>query len=133
MAGEVDFALLSRSLSLTQVKAGRLKYLATAGDEPWTDPAGLPRMKDGGVDFDSVAGTAIFIPSGTPQTVERRIRQAVEAAAGDPEFKKIVSSAGGEVKYSAGTQFAAFWASYVKSIAAITHRIAATETREVAK
>ena len=44
-----------------------------------------------------------------------------------------MSSAGGEVKYSAGTQFAAFWASYVKSIAAITHRIAATETREVAK
>ena len=133
LAGEVDFALLSRSLSLSQVKAGRLRYLATAGDEPWTDPAGLPRMKDGGVDFDSVAGTALFIPSGTPEAVERKIRRAVEVAAADPEFKKIVGSSGGEVGYSAGDKFAAFWAAYVKSISAITHRIAATETREVAK
>lgn len=133
LAGEVDFALLSRSLSLSQVKAGRLRYLATAGDEPWTDPAGLPRMKDGGVDFDSVAGTALFIPSGTPEAVERKIRRAVEVAAADPEFKKIVGSSGGAVRYSAGDKFAAFWAAYVKSISAITHRIAATETREVAK
>jgi len=133
LAGEVDFALLSRSLSVAQVKAGRLRYLATAGDEPWTDPSGLPRMKDEGVDFDSVAGTAVFIPSGTPEAIERKIRQAVATAAHDPEFKKIVTTAGGAPYYSAGDKFAAFWASYVKDIAAITHRIAATETREKAK
>lgn len=133
LAGEVDFALLSRSLSLTQVKAGRLRYLATAGDEPWTDPAGLPRMKDAGVDFDSVAGTAIFISSGTPDAVERKIREAVKTAAHDPEFTKIITGAGGTPYYSADSKFAAFWASYVKNIAAITHRIAATEKRAQAR
>ncbi|WP_299453191.1 tripartite tricarboxylate transporter substrate binding protein [uncultured Pigmentiphaga sp.] len=133
LAEEVDFALLSRALSLSQVKAGRLRYLATAGDEPWADPPGLPRMKDGGVDFDSVAGTAIFIPSGTPEAIEKKIRQAVAEAAHDPEFKKAVSSMGGQVKYFDGEQFAKFWASYVKSISAITRRIAATETWEAPK
>src|SRR5690606_24336300 len=60
LANEVDFALLSRALSLGQVQAGRLKYLATAGDEAWADQPGLPTMKAEGVDFSSVAGTAVF-------------------------------------------------------------------------
>ena len=40
---------------------------------------------------------------------------------------------GGQVKYFDGEQFAKFWASYVKSISAITRRIAATETWEAPK
>lgn len=133
LANEVDFALLSRALTATQVKAGRLRYLATAGDEPWTEPAGLPRMKDQGVNFDTVAGTAVFMPAGTPEAVERTLRKAVETAANDPEFKQMVAQTGGAVKYVAGKGFADFWAGYVKSIAVITRRIAQSEAEGKAR
>lgn len=133
IASEVDFALLSRALTATQVKAGRLRYLATAGNEPWTDPAGLPRMKDQGVDFDTVAGTAVFIPAGTPEAVERKIRQAVEVAVNDAEFKQMVTQTGGAVKYMPGSEFATFWSGYVKAIGVITRRIAQSEAQGKAR
>lgn len=133
IANEVDFGLLSRALTATQVKAGRLRYLATAGDEPWTEPAGLPRMKDQGVNFDTVAGTAVFIPAGTPEAVERKLRQAVEAASQDAEFRQMVAQTGGAVKYVAGSEFASFWSGYVKSIAVITRRIAQSEAQGKAR
>lgn len=133
LANEVDFALLSRALTATQVKAGRLRYLATAGDEVWNEPAGLPRMKDQGVNFDTVAGTAVFIPAGTPEAVERKLRQAVEAAVSDPEFKQMITRSGGAVRYMAGTEFTTFWAGYVKTIAVITRRIAQSEAEGKAR
>ncbi len=133
IASEVDFALLSRALTSAQVKAGRLRYLATAGNEPWTDPAGLPRMKDQGVDFDTVAGTAVFIPAGTPEAVERKIRQAVEVAVNDAEFKQMVTQTGGAVKYMPGSEFATFWSGYVKAIGVITRRIAQSEAQGKAR
>lgn len=133
LANEVSFGLLSRSLSLSQVKAGRLKYLASAGNDVWPDQAGLPRMKDHGVDFDSIAGTALFIQTGTPDIVERRLRQAIDTAANDPEFKQMVAKSGGAVQYSAGPDFTKFWDGYVKSISAITRRIAQSEAKGQAR
>lgn len=127
LAKEVDFAILSRSLSAAQVKAGRLRYLASAGDEPWTDPPGVPRMKDQGVDFDAVAGTAVFMRAGTPAAVEQKVRQAVHQAAHDPEFRQAVANAGAVVQYSEGADFARFWAGYVKAISATTRKIALSE------
>lgn len=133
LANEVNFALLSPSLSIAHVKGGKMRYLATAGDEPWSDPSGLPRMKDLGVDFDAVASTALFIRSGLPESVERTLRQAIETAAQDPEFKRLVMKTGGSPHYMGGSQFATFWQGYVSSISALTNRIVAREAQKATR
>ncbi len=130
LVNEVDFALLSRALTLSQVKANRLRYLATAGDEAWTEPAGLPRMKDQGVDFHTVAGTAVFIPADTPQAVERKLRAAVDAAAKSAEFNSIVTKMGGAVNYVGGDDFRKFWKQYAQNVSKIARRIAEREAKE---
>lgn len=92
---QVDFALTILSVSLPQVKAGRVTALAVAGprrnsalpEVPTLAEQGLP-----GVDLTSFGGLAV--PAGTPAPIVRRLSEVLREALSRPDIKAYLERLG---------------------------------------
>lgn len=95
VAGDVQAAFVSTALGVAQIKAGKMRALATTAasrspllpDVPTFTEAGLPK-----VDFS--AWFAIFVPAGTPTAVLDLLSQQVAAAVKSPEVRQKLQDAG---------------------------------------
>lgn len=104
---QVDFALTILSVSLAQVKNGKLTALAIAGPRrnaalpqvPTLAEQGLP-----GVDLVSFGGLAV--PAGTPAPIVRRIGEALREALARPEIQAYLERLGVQPAPSTPEQFA---------------------------
>ena len=114
LAGQVDFAMFSRSLVRSFVEAGKLKYLASLGEEHWTQAAAPPSLGDIGLKVDYITWTGMFAPAQTPPEVVQRVRTALAAATTDPEFVESFKKVGGTVSYLDGAAFQKYWLSEVQ-------------------
>ena len=92
---QVDFALTILSVSLPQVKAGRVTALAVAGprrnsalpEVPTLAEQGLP-----GVDLTSFGGLAV--PAGTPAPIVRRLSEVLREALSRPDINAYLERLG---------------------------------------
>jgi len=104
---QVDFALTILSVSLPQVKAGKVTALAVTGprrnsalpDVPTLAEQGLP-----GVDLVSFGGLAV--PAGTPAPIVRRINEALHEALARPEIRAYLDRLGVQPAPSGAQEFA---------------------------
>jgi tripartite-type tricarboxylate transporter receptor subunit TctC len=104
---QVDFALTILSVSLPQVKAGKVTALAVTGprrnaalpEVPTLAEQGLP-----GVDLTSFGGLAV--PAGTPAPIVRRIGEALREALARPEIKAYLERLGVQPAPNSPEQFA---------------------------
>ncbi|MBU0791239.1 MAG: tripartite tricarboxylate transporter substrate binding protein [Gammaproteobacteria bacterium] len=109
LAGTVDFAVFSRSLVLSHVEAGKLKYLASYGDERWIRPPVPASLNDIGLKVDYTSWIGAFAPAQTPPEVVQRLRQALRAATQDAEFVEAFGKVGGGIAYLDGAEFQRYW------------------------
>lgn len=95
VAGDVQGAFVSTALGSAQIKAGKMRALATTAparssllpDVPTFTEAGLPK-----VDFS--AWFALFAPAGTPPAVLDALNKQAVAAVQSPEVKQKLVDAG---------------------------------------
>ncbi len=95
VAGDVQAAFVSTALGSAQIKAGKMRALATTAparspllpDVPTFTEAGLPK-----VDFS--AWFAVFVPAGTPAAVQDLLSTQVAAAVRSPEVRQKLTDAG---------------------------------------
>ncbi len=85
MGGHVD-VLADSSSWAPQVKAGKLRLLATWGEQRATEFKDAPTLREAGYDVVVDAPNGIGAPKGLPAEVNARLRAAFKVAAASPEF-----------------------------------------------
>ena len=97
LSGEVQVMFPSASSAAPYTKGGRLRALAVTSLEPSALAPGLPTMASAGLPgYESVAMTAMFAPSKTPEAIVRRINQEMAAVLRKPDVKERIFNAGAE-------------------------------------
>ena len=122
LAGEAQVLFASVASSLPQVKAGRLKALATTGPKRSKVAAELPTIAESGFPgFDVSSWYALLVPAGTSANIVGRIRAAAIKAVGLPDVQEAMSRQGLDVETSTPQELAAriksetaVWAALIK-------------------
>ena len=113
----------SIAASNAQIKAGKLRPLASFGGKRSASLPDVPTMKELGYDIEYYLWVGLFAPKGTPESVINFWREASKKAAGNPDFKKAINNLGQDVAYMDQAEFAAFWDADAKRIEAAVQTI----------
>ena len=109
LGGQVDFTMLPRSSITSQVRAGKLRILATVGADVWPQFPSAPNTAALGLNVDVQPWTGAFVPVDTPPNVVERLRSAFRVASENPEFKQALLKAEGGPAYLDAAEFKTFW------------------------
>jgi tripartite-type tricarboxylate transporter receptor subunit TctC len=99
----------SVAAAMAQIKAGKLKPLATFGQKRTASLPDVPTLKESGYDVEFSLWVGLFAPKGTPAAATDRIRAETRKAVATEEFRKAIHNIGDEVAYLDAPDFAKFW------------------------
>ncbi len=89
LAGRLDLAMVSTTLVMHHVKAGRLKAIAVIGPSRLADLPNVATMTEQGVaDVEVRSSLPLYGQKDLPQPIVQRVNTALNAALADPETKK---------------------------------------------
>jgi len=107
MAGDVDVGFAALPAVLAQVKAGRLRALASTGDKRSELLPDVPTMKEAGVSgVDVTLWYGVFAPAGTPRDVVEALARAFISAVQAADLKQRLLDQGEEPVGSSPEAFA---------------------------
>jgi tripartite-type tricarboxylate transporter receptor subunit TctC len=99
----------SVSATLTHIKAGKLRPLASFGATRSKALPDVPTFKELGYDIEYYLWVGIFAPKGTPANVTTILRAAIDKAAHSDLFTTAMTNLGQELAYLDGPDFQKFW------------------------
>ena len=106
LAGEVHYGFLPASAVMPQVKAGKLRALATTGRVRTPQLPELPTVQESGVpNFDFETWVGAFATGGTPREVQQQLSAAVARVLKLPDIIERLPSWGGEAVGSSPEEF----------------------------
>jgi tripartite-type tricarboxylate transporter receptor subunit TctC len=109
IAGQVPVLFDSVSSSTAQVKAGKLRALATTSPRRLAVLPELPTVAESGYPgFESTAWVALLAPAGTPRPIIEKLHDAVVAVMALPETRERIAGFGGEITTSTPEELAAY-------------------------
>jgi tripartite-type tricarboxylate transporter receptor subunit TctC len=122
LSGEAQVLFASVASSVPQVKAGKLKALATTGTKRSKVAPDLPTIAESGFPgFDVSSWYALLVPAGTSPAIVNRIRGAAMKAVELPDVQEAMSRQGLDVETSTPQELAArmkaetaVWAGVIK-------------------
>ena len=122
LAGEVQLLFGSIAAAMPQVRAGKLKALATTGLKRSKVAPDLPTMAESGFPgFDVGSWYALLVPTGTPASVVRIMRDAAIKVMAMPEVQEASARQGLDIETSTPQELAArikresaMWAGVIK-------------------
>ena len=100
--------------TLSHVKAGKLRALATFGAARSKALPDVPTMKELGYDVTYYLWVGLFAPKGTPAPIVSTLTAAIDKAAASPQFVEPLTNVGLEPSYLPAAEFAKFWDEDVK-------------------
>lgn len=117
--------VLSSSIAAasTQVKAGKLRALASFGATRSSAMPDVPTMKELGYDVEFSLWVGVFAPKGTPAPVVKTLGETIKKAAETDLFKTTIQNIGDEVAYLDQAAFAKFWDEDAKRVEAAVQSI----------
>jgi tripartite-type tricarboxylate transporter receptor subunit TctC len=99
-----------------QLKAGKLRALASFGGTRAPALPDVPTLKELGYDIEFYLWVGLFAPKGTPDTVISTWREASRKAAATDDFKKAMNNLGQDVAYMDQPEFKTFWDTDAKRV-----------------
>jgi tripartite-type tricarboxylate transporter receptor subunit TctC len=127
MGGTVDAVATGPSTIVQQVKSGKLRALATWGEQRHPALPDVPTLKELGYDAQFSQWTGLFAPAGTPEPVIVRLREAARAAVEDPGFKAVMLKVETPVQYLDAPAFRTFWDADAQKLAQVVRTIGKVE------
>lgn len=108
LAGEAQLIFASIASSMPQVKAGRLKALATTGLKRSKVAPDLPTMAESGFPgFDVTTWYSLMLPARTPASIVKRIHDEAQKALQRPDVQQPMAGQGLEAETSTPQELAA--------------------------
>ena len=114
LGNNVQSSAQSISASLSHIKSGKLRPLASFGGKRSKVLPEVPTLKELGYDVEYYLWVGIFAPKGTPADVVSTLNGAIDRAANSDLFKTAITNAGLEPDYLNAAAFAKFWADDAK-------------------
>ena len=99
----------SVSASLSHIKTGKLRPLASFGAKRSKVLPDVPTLKELGYNVEYYLWVGIFAPKGTPANVTKLLRATIDKAAHSPLFTTAITNLGQELAYLDGPDFQKFW------------------------
>jgi tripartite-type tricarboxylate transporter receptor subunit TctC len=95
--------------TLSHVKSGKLRALATFGAERSRALPDVPTMRELGYDVTYYLWVGLFAPKNTPAAIISTLTAAIDKAAASPQFIEPLTNVGLEPSYLPAAEFAKFW------------------------
>lgn len=121
MSGRIDFMLIDVSIGLPQVRAGKVKLLATTGSKRSGLLPDVPTIAEAYPGLNLSAWQGIAAPAGTPPAIVELLNADINAALATPEFRQDLLRVGVEARPMSVADFNALirsdaprWAELVK-------------------
>ncbi|ARP86211.1 Bug family tripartite tricarboxylate transporter substrate binding protein [Bordetella genomosp. 9] len=109
MGSQVNVSFQNLGAVLTHIKAGKLKALATTGEQRIPDLPNVPTMKEAGVsDMVVYSWQGFAVPAATPQDIVTSLSDALRKTLRDPAVEKTLNGLGFEVVADSPEKFTAF-------------------------
>ena len=106
LAGEVDFAFETTAIALPQIKAGKLKALATPSPQRLRELLNVPTLQELGYkDLVAEGWMGVFAPAGTPAAVTQRLNQALTKVLQMTDVNEKLASRGVKVVASSPEEY----------------------------
>lgn len=123
LAGQVSAYFANPVSGLSYVKAGRLRALATTGQQRMAALPDVPTFKESGYpSFEVLEWNGFFAPAGTPPAIVEQLSQAVREATRTPDVQQRLAALGIEPVGSTPKEFGNFlqgqisrWGALVKA------------------
>jgi tripartite-type tricarboxylate transporter receptor subunit TctC len=130
LGGHVDALASGPAVLLPHIKAGKLRPLAGWGAKRVAALPDLPTFKELGYDIEFYIWAGVFAPTGTPEPVLRKLREAVKLAVEDRDFKGAMAKLETPVAYLDAPEFQKFWDRDAKMLADAIKRVGRIEEKK---
>lgn len=106
LAGDVDFTFDTTAVVLPQIKAGKLRALATPSPTRLPSLPEVPTLQELGYDGLVAEGwMGVFAPAGTPPAIVRTLGSALDKVIRTPDMEARLNARGVVVTAADGAQF----------------------------
>ncbi len=130
IGGQVDALASGPSAVIGQIKAGKLRPLASWGEKRLASLPDVPTFKELGYNAEFYIWSGLFAPAGTPAPIMQALRNAVRQAVEDPDFKRTMEKIETPVHYLDAPEFQQFWDKDAKMLADAVRRIGRVEDKK---
>ncbi|MDB5805769.1 MAG: Tat pathway signal protein [Betaproteobacteria bacterium] len=127
LGGQVDVALLGPSVAIAQIKAGKLRPLASWGGKRIASLPEVPTLKELGYNVEYYIWSGLFAPTGTPEPVMKTLREAMRKVVADEEFKATMAKLETPIVYMDAPEFKKFWDDDAKRLIDVVRKIGKIE------
>lgn len=101
LAGDIPMIIAPPTAVLSNIKAGKLRAIATTGPQRWPGLPDVPTVAEQGVaGYDVRSWAGVMAPAGTPRGVMDRLNVELQKAIQVPAVKTRLEEMGGEVRGS---------------------------------
>ncbi|MBP8019159.1 MAG: tripartite tricarboxylate transporter substrate binding protein [Hylemonella sp.] len=115
LAGDVPLVIAPPTAVLSNIKAGKLRAIATTGNQRWPGLPDLPTVAEQGVSgYDVRSWAGLMAPAGTPRAVVDRLNAETLKALQLPAVRTRLEEIGGEARGSTPDEMKAMVASEVQ-------------------
>src|SRR4051812_8786563 len=109
LGGQVQALASGPAAAIGQIKAGKMRALASWGSERLALLPEIPTFKELGYDAEFYIWSGVFVPAATPPDIQAKLRAAVREAANSPEFKSAMEKVSTPVAYLDAPEFQKYW------------------------
>ena len=101
LGGEIPLVVATPTVAVAQVKAGKLKVVATSGGTRWSGMPDVPTAAEAGVPgFDVRSWVGMAAPAGTPKPIIERLNAELQKVILLPDVRARLEALGGEARGS---------------------------------
>jgi tripartite-type tricarboxylate transporter receptor subunit TctC len=108
LGGQVQITMDAASVTINQIKAGKLKAIAVTGKTRLASLPDVPTFEQAGFSVEAGGFQGVLAPTGTPPEAVAKLSQALNAALAQPEVKEKFAAAGLDTVSSTPAEFATF-------------------------
>jgi tripartite-type tricarboxylate transporter receptor subunit TctC len=129
LGGHAQVLVSTVGVASPQIKAGKVRALATFGAARLAHLPDVPTVKELGWDVEFYVWAGLFAPRGTPETAVKALRDAIRQAVQHADFKKAMDNAQLVIAYQDAGEFKAWWDRDAQAIAATIKSIGKLELK----
>jgi tripartite-type tricarboxylate transporter receptor subunit TctC len=109
LAGQVEASPQGPAAAIGQIRAGKMRALATWGTERLKLLPEIPTFTELGYDAEFYIWSGLFAPAATPAPIVTKLRRAVREAATSAEFTAAMEKVSTPVSYLDAPEFQKYW------------------------
>lgn len=129
LGSQVDATAGGPATLIGQIKAKRLRPLASFGNKRLASLPDVPTLKELGIEAEYFIWAGLLAPRATPDAIQQTLRNAVRQAVEDPDFRTAMAKVETPISYLDAPEFQKFWDADAMKLAEAVRRTKPVEQK----